>query len=123
MYAIVHRQRNGHPNLQSDFFQGGAHPVDGVAVLLPSVGQRIGDDGKQVFRVVSILVLGDYLLHARLPPDAQPLPGLPPTVGQYAVLQVGFPQIGHIDERHATGVEREKLVCLHTLTAVNPRKE
>ena len=38
----------------------------------------------------------------------QELAGLLPSVGEGLVFEVGFPQMGHVDEGHSPGVEGEE---------------
>ena len=90
-----------------DFFQFGVDEVLRALVLRAFVGCCIADDGQEVggWRC---WVLVDYGLHVFLPPHEHALSGLLAAVCEEAVGQVGFLEVGHVDEGHATCVEAEE---------------
>ena len=100
----------GERNLQSgqpcDFLQLTVRAGDGVPVLVPVVG--VGEDGQQIGIGGRGGVFVDEVLHACFPFDAQLLAGFVPAVDENVVLQIFLAQVGHVDERHAAGVERKE---------------
>ncbi len=92
----------------SECLQVTVHVVEHCLVLPSPVALHAPYDGQEVWRACGAAgILTHYILHGPLPLDTEQLPRLPPAVGKYTVLQVAFPEIRHIDERHASGVERE----------------
>ena len=106
--ADIHGERLGELEPGSDNLQTLVHLVRGIEVLGALVYAVLRtDDGQQVGRAAGV-ILGYQLVHAPLPLDGELLPGLPPVVGENAPAEVGLAQVGHVDEGHATRIEREQ---------------
>ncbi len=88
--------------------EGGQMVVDAVLrpFVVASLPARRLDDGQQEGGALRGIAV-DYLLHLALPLDGKLLTGLLPLVDEIAAAEVGRGEIGHVDERHAPGVEAE----------------
>ena len=106
MPADVHREVGLQPRHGRNRFQFVVDQAQRIAVLPQGV---VGspDDGQQPVGTLGRVFAGD-LLHALLPLDEELLSGLAAAVGEDAVAEVLFPQMGHVDERHAARVERKE---------------
>ena len=80
-----------------------AQPLFILFVLVLAGGLK---DGQQV-RTGNGIAVQD-VLHAGFPPHGKELAGFAATIGKDAVLQVALFEVGHVDEGHAPGVEREE---------------
>ena len=84
--------------------------VDGallVLVLCAFPPLSLADDGQQI-AVGELLVAVYDALHAWFPSYLQVLSCLSALVGQHPVFHIRLFQVGHVDERHAAGVETEE---------------
>ena len=111
--AHVHGKRRDNAAQPGNFFQVLVDAEQRTFVLGAEFFGRQFQDREQVITGTSCGIFRHGFLHAAFPPDVELLSGLVPAVTQYAVLQVGFLQISHVDERHATGVKRkeEHILC------------
>lgn len=106
MTCHIGGERHVEPQTGAQLLEAEVDLMGGAEILVAVVARDVADDGEQVGSVGRV-VLVDNVLHGALPPDGQELAGLVAVVGKETAAQVFLLQVGHVDKRHATGVEAE----------------
>ena len=106
MTCHIGGERHVEPQTGAQLLEADVDLMGGAEILVAVVARDVADDGEQVGSVGRV-VLVDNVLHGALPPDGQELAGLVAVVGKETAAQVFLLQVGHVDKRHATGVEAE----------------
>lgn len=114
MTGDIHRETGREPHQLREAVEGVVHPLLGTEELV-AVALAV-EDREEIARelVTGRLKLGVSpervyeLLHAGFPTEGERGASLTAAVGEHAVMEVAPAEIGHVDKRHATGVEAQQ---------------
>ena len=113
MTRHVGREGNIQSELITQHLEFSVYQMGGTFILPAFIGMHVADNGQQVGGIGRSVFIHN-LLHGAFPFNHQTLTGLLTTIAEHTMAQVTLAKEGHVDERHATRIERKhkEVACI-----------